>query len=719
MANVLVEERYLKDIADAIRAKNLLTDKYTPADMADAILDLSGGGGEDSTPILKMLARSTGSGTAVLLSNEVTDIGIFAFYNNEFISNITGPEVTDIGQYAFARGTQINSNQATALITARFPELLSVQNYAFYDNRTVQSVAMPKVTSIGDYAFYGCAALAIESFPATLTSIGANAFENCTSLAIEELPSGLVTIGQRAFYNCTLLAIEEIPLSVKSIGANAFYRCDGVTDLTIPAIEITSNATVIGNTAFQNMRNLERLDVTLGSGSDSITATYGNNVFSNCPKLETLIVRVSGKYLRGYNLFSGNTALKYVTLPQSGYDQVYQNEFSECTALEEIDLPSTVTQLNSSAFSGCTSLRRMGWDNCQITNFAGSCLYNTGFTELVIPEGVTTIGSQAVAYCTKLNSITIPSTMTNAAGNGAFRNNTVLKEVIFKGTPSAWGAASGTNSAFYNDLALTDIWVPWSSGDVANAPWGATNATIHYDSPVNGENITEVHVSGSPSMLNREGRTAKFTVRFNKFCYEDQKEVTWSVTGSPNVSIDQNGLLTINIEDSTDYTVTVTATSVVNRSISDSFTVSIGQAYISIDLNEGQWVDSGTEIDGNIVYKSDAGSYNIDNGASRARISFAGYQKIVVQIRSYAESSYDYTMAGNLDIAGYSRTTNTNTVKQHTQSKQSSTNYYAAIYENMDGENHFIEILYAKDSSANSNDDRGYFYIDTAQCIRA
>ncbi len=44
MANVLVAEESLQAIADAIREKNGLTDTYTPAQMAPAILEISGGG---------------------------------------------------------------------------------------------------------------------------------------------------------------------------------------------------------------------------------------------------------------------------------------------------------------------------------------------------------------------------------------------------------------------------------------------------------------------------------------------------------------------------------------------------------------------------------------------------------------------------------------------------------------------------------------------------
>lgn len=52
MANVLVEEQYLQDIANAIRGKNGLTDTYTPAQMSTAISNISGSGGSFEQPIL-------------------------------------------------------------------------------------------------------------------------------------------------------------------------------------------------------------------------------------------------------------------------------------------------------------------------------------------------------------------------------------------------------------------------------------------------------------------------------------------------------------------------------------------------------------------------------------------------------------------------------------------------------------------------------------------
>lgn len=53
---------------------------------------------------------------------------------------------------------------------------------------------------------------------------------------------------------------------------------------------------------------------------------------------------------------------------------------------------------------------------------------------------------------------------------------TNLQSVTFEGTPTSISAG-----AFSNCENLIVINVPWSEGKVANAPWGATNATINYD----------------------------------------------------------------------------------------------------------------------------------------------------------------------------------------------------------------------------------------------
>ena len=130
--------------------------------------------------------------------------------------------------------------------------------------------------------------------------------------------------------------------------------------------------------------------------------------------------------------------------------------------------------------------------------------------------------------------------------------------------------------------------------------------------------------------------------------------------------------------------------------------------YTEVDLNGGQWVDSGTKVDGHIVYKSDAGSYHIDNGTSTCTVKVSGYSSVTVYARSYAEPSYDYLEVGPLDGTA-TRDASSNVLT--TRSNPSSTTYLSHTFTIEDKKQHTFQILYSKDSSSNAYDDRGYFYI--------
>ena len=122
---------------------------------------------------------------------------------------------------------------------------------------------------------------------------------------------------------------------------------------------------------------------------------------------------------------------------------------------------------------------------------------NSWIAEVVFAEDIVAIGVDAFRQST-IRSINLPSTVTIIGGN-AFRECILLQEfelpaslavmeqyafykcnqlttVTFKGTPT-----SIDSSAFGSCTNLTTINVPWAEGAVANAPWGATNATINYN----------------------------------------------------------------------------------------------------------------------------------------------------------------------------------------------------------------------------------------------
>ncbi|MBO4629397.1 MAG: leucine-rich repeat protein [Treponema sp.] len=102
--------------------------------------------------------------------------------------------------------------------------------------KLTQIITNGNVTSIGDFAFYGC--LLLESVNLNGVSyVGTCAFENCTKLSNLTLGNTVKQIGQRAFYKANGLSGKEltIPLSTFALGACSFY----VSSETQPTITIT------------------------------------------------------------------------------------------------------------------------------------------------------------------------------------------------------------------------------------------------------------------------------------------------------------------------------------------------------------------------------------------------------------------------------------------------------------------------------------------------
>lgn len=170
--------------------------------------------------------------TAVKIPETVTSIGAFAFHGCTRIVDIVVPEaVTCIGDEAFFGCTALKTVKIGKNVTSigartfqRCTQLKTVtvdpENPAYCDiggilmtknartlvafsrkNTSWRSYTVPQsVTSISDFAFYGC-----------------DAMKSIT------LPDGLLSIGEWSFANCSIMNSFSLPTSVTHIGANAFY----------------------------------------------------------------------------------------------------------------------------------------------------------------------------------------------------------------------------------------------------------------------------------------------------------------------------------------------------------------------------------------------------------------------------------------------------------------------------------------------------------------
>ena len=107
--------------------------------------------------------------------------------------------------------------------------------------------------------------------------------------------------------------------------------------------------------------------------------------------------------------------------------------------------------------------------------------YKKPITKLTLLGYNASIDSSGVSHCDKLTEVVFEGENPQLSGY-AFHNCTALKTVTFRKN-----AKYISTTSFNGCTALTDIYVPWSESDIiesvtASAPWGAENATIHYNS---------------------------------------------------------------------------------------------------------------------------------------------------------------------------------------------------------------------------------------------
>ena len=132
------------------------------------------------------------------------------------------------------------------------------------------------VTSIGDFAFWGCTSLNGITIPNSVMSIGEGAFWSCISLPSVTIPNSVTNIAKDVFGECYSLTNVTIGASVTSIGDNAFYLCS-MTSVMIP-----NSVTSIEDFAFSWCDRLT--SVTIGNGVTII----GDGAFSWCSDLSQI-----------------------------------------------------------------------------------------------------------------------------------------------------------------------------------------------------------------------------------------------------------------------------------------------------------------------------------------------------------------------------------------------------------------------------------------------
>jgi len=139
--------------------------------------------------------------------------------------------MNDYGPNSFPPWNSQKRNIRTLVIQN---EVTTIGNYAFSGFESITSLTIPNsVITIGDEAFSGCHSLTLVTIPNSVTTIGYSAFYMCNSLTSLTIPNSVTTIRDLTFSDCFGLISLTIPNSVTTIGYQAFSYCTGLTDIYV------------------------------------------------------------------------------------------------------------------------------------------------------------------------------------------------------------------------------------------------------------------------------------------------------------------------------------------------------------------------------------------------------------------------------------------------------------------------------------------------------
>jgi len=428
----------------------------------------------DSTELTELLFYPKGlakelGGIINNLPDTLTTIGGSAFSGNHFVVSVTIPKsVTAIGTSAFAGCTKLDTLNFEAGGTA-----LTIGSKAFMDCSSLVTVTLPDyTTTIGDSAFENCT-FASFVVPAKVTTIGKAAFMNCKNLAqVTFLCDGALVIGKGAsaasngaFAGCTALTSITIPAGTTEIGKYTFYQCSGLQTVVfaegsklktinsgafsdcvaLKSITIPKSVTTIGSSAFAMSESATA--TTLGPGLlETVTfelggtagLTINTSAFAYLPNLKSITFPARLTKLVA-------TAQK----PDSTANGTYHSAFSNCDNLEAIHIAvedgidATFSTRSGVLYNADqTVLLFCPWANVGEHDQNGDPTY-----ELIVPNTVQLVMSNALVDCTRLKTVTFQEFAKGDSNYG--------KQLLTIGSYAATASSSYTTATTaYNYAAI-------------------------------------------------------------------------------------------------------------------------------------------------------------------------------------------------------------------------------------------------------------------------
>ena len=451
----------------------------------------------------------------IVMPASITQIGERTFQNNNILEEVWFPEsVTAIGGGHPGRNAYAGAFYKCSSLTT-IPSLAHIENieeaaFAYCTNITGE-IDLSSAKTIKEDAFYVCTGISSVKFSSKLESVEGEAFAGCSTLSDvsfdensdvifsrtsfsntpwnEKLPTeneivymgkvamaveqgtepreltfreGTVCVAHDFFDESTYEKIRTVnlPNSVKRIGNKAFYvnEYSSYYGSNIEFINFPEGLIEIGSEAFCYNKRIQKLEL-----PNSIKYV-GASAFASMEKLESV---------ENYNV------------PQSDHSTFYH-----CDLLESVKIGSNVETISKGMFANCEKLANVAFEernnSLSLSIEEGAFSSCENITEIILPEGVDSIGKEAFRDCSGLTNIKIPSTL-KSIEKTAFSGCKNLQKIYIEDI-AAWcnntfhESLSFEKHLYMNDEEIKDLVIPNTATSIADYAFykctGLTTVTI-------------------------------------------------------------------------------------------------------------------------------------------------------------------------------------------------------------------------------------------------
>jgi hypothetical protein len=376
-------------------------------------------------------------------------------------------KLESIGEYFFKPDVydeNYNSGvfrNTTALKEINIPEGVEYIGGNAFENSGIEAITFPStLTAISNSMFKNCQGLTQINIPGTVSNINDDAFLDCFNLTSVTLNEGNEYLGANAFGNCAGITSITIPSSMLRMGGNPFSNCVNITNFVLEENEnfIQDETGVLYD---GNMRTV----IFYPSYLESESYTMPDTVFElaacafTSSKLKSIVISDNIKVIPD-GCFKDNINLESVYIPLS-VTYVGDEAFRNCVKLKSAAIPSLCTYLGDYAFENCTSLESFDFGKRNTVLEVGTHVFNncTSLTSITDPEGIDKLTDYMFAN-TVFEIINLPATITNISGVGVFSNCKNLRIVKFADNTVVEKWSNIGDKAFYNCEKLESIRIP-------------------------------------------------------------------------------------------------------------------------------------------------------------------------------------------------------------------------------------------------------------------